>query len=69
MNSNLRKWLISLSPEQREMVEEKLGAIAAENAEEKAINAMRKAAGLPEVDVDPNKDKIVDTARKAAGLE
>ena len=69
MNKHLKAWLNSLSTEERTVVEMKLGSIAVETADEKAINAVRKAAGLPEVDVDPNEDKILAEARKAAGLE
>ena len=69
MNKHLKAWLNSLSAEERTVVEMKLGSMAIETEEEKLANVMRKAAGLPEVDVDPNEDKILAEARKAAGLE
>lgn len=68
MNSKLRAWLNSLPPAEREEVKRKLGPMAAETAEEKLINVLREAAGLPELDVDPNEDKVEAAARKAAGL-
>lgn len=69
MNKHLKAWLNSLSAEERTVVEMRLGSIAVETEEEKLVNIMRQAAGLPEVDVDPNEDKILAEARKAAGLE
>mgnify|MGYP001769944523 FL=1 len=68
MNKHLKVWLNSLSAEERTVVEMKLGSMAIETEEEQLANVMRKAAGLPEVDVDPNEDKILAAARKAAGL-
>ncbi len=77
MDSNLEAWLNSLTPAGRAKVLQRLGPIAEVTAGEKAINIIRKAAGLPEVEVkttdnlksDYNGDTLVDAIRKAAGLK
>jgi hypothetical protein len=47
---------------------EKLGSIAVETADEKVINVIRRAAGLPDLEVNSNVDPVESAARKAAGL-
>ena len=69
MDSKLKVWLESLSPVDRLMAIEKLGSIAVETADEKVINVIRRAAGLPELEEHPNEDKVEAAARKAAGLK
>ena len=71
MNSKLKAYLDSLTPEQRSIVVEKLGPIAVETPEERLANVIRKAAGLPEVNANEGEgvDLIAKAARKAAGLE
>lgn len=68
MDSKLKTWLNSLPPEERTQVIEKLGAIAVETEDERMMNVIRAAAGLPELEVNPNEDKTIAAARKAAGL-
>lgn len=68
MNSKLRAWLNSLPPAEREEAKQKLGPMAVETAEERMMNVLREAAGLPDLDVDPNEDKVEAAVRKAAGL-
>lgn len=68
MDSNLKKWLNSMSPEERAQTIEKLGAIAVETKDERMMAVIRAAAGLPELEEHPNEDKVVAAARKAAGL-
>lgn len=71
MNSKLKAYLDSLTPEQRSIVVEKLGSIAVESPEEKLANVIRRAAGLPEVNANEGEgeDLTARAARKAAGLE
>lgn len=68
MDSKLRVWLESLSPSERLIAIEKLGSMAAETADEKVINVIRRAAGLPDLEVNSNEDMVESAARKAAGL-
>ena len=68
MDSKLKIWLNSLPPEERSKMVEKLGAVAIETKDEKMMNVIRKAAGLPDLEVNPYEDKVEAAARKAAGL-
>jgi|LSQX01.1.fsa_nt_gb hypothetical protein len=73
MNSKLKAWLDSLAPAEREEAVKALGDMAIETPDDRLIREARKAAGLsdlsPEPSQDPNNDKILEIARKAAGLK